>query len=268
MLSTQMIHDRRIQPRSNLLRPTSHFPKVAGAEEVEVERVTVRRRIGLGRNAGQWADGLARALEMIATVLNLLVDVLRLEHFVKVLHADLATGTRVVGRVVLPGLGVDAPARAVPLLAQRVVEAEAADQDDLLASFAESGHLRVRVPSVDVAGVVPTQDLSELLVGGFAGALPFHGDDDRFAGVLVEELEDRVGEVAEVLWSGEGDGEHGMNEDQAIVVWVIGAGGLYPNVEEAHPILELLFRGDGLASYRRQGIVMRGRVVGAWNGQG
>lgn len=208
------------------------------------------------------------ALEVRFRELDFLVNVLRVHDLVEVLHADVAAWTGCVGGVVGPGLGVDAPACAVPFIAQAFFESEAAEEDDFVARFADGRDAGCGVPSADVARIVVAQDARELGVGGVAGAFAFEGHDDRFAGVAVEEGEDVVDEVAEVFVACQGDGEDAVDEDEGVFGEVFGAFGLDSDIEEADAVIELFPGADGLASDGGKGTEAGWGVVGAGDGEG
>lgn len=64
------------------------------------------------------AHALRRPAQVLLRVADLLLDVLRLEDFVEILHADVAAGAGRVRGVVRPGGRVDAPSRTAPLVMQ------------------------------------------------------------------------------------------------------------------------------------------------------
>ena len=276
MLATQVRHHRRVDLGRDLLRPRPDLPKVGRGQEVDVEwelaaRVvrhpagTVAAHVRAAR--GVVVPAAAAALEQVARKLNFLVDGLGLHDLVEVLHADVAAGTHGAGRVVGPDVAVDAPAFAAPFFLQGFVEREAAHQDDLAARLAQARDAGLGEPGLRV-GVVFLQDLGELGVGAVAGAFAFEGEEEGFAGVGVEEVENVGVEVFEVLCAGEADGEDGVDQDQLVRVGLVGRGDLDAQVEEAHAVLELFFRTDCLTSYRGRGVVVRWTVMRAWDGEG
>lgn len=233
MIPTQPLHTSRIDLCRNLLGPRTHLPKVTRAQKVDVDGCLLPIALGT-------VDAAPTAIEMGATVINLAPDILGFEDLVEVLDAEVAAAAERVGRIVGPAGGVNADAAAVVVALQGVVEAEAPDQHDLAAHFAERGDPWLGVPRARVGGdVVVFDDLAELGVGGVAGAFALQAHEQRFARVLAEEAEDVVVEVAEVFFAGEGDGEDGVDEDERLVG---GRFGLDPQVEEAHTVLHLVPR--------------------------
>ena len=169
--------------------------------------------------------------------------------FVKVLDAEVAVAAGAVFAVVGPLLSVDAPAAALPAaVAHVVVEAEAADDDNLAAGLAEGGDFGLGPPAVAaLVDVAVLEVLGHPTVGGLAGALTFETHDEGLAGVVVEEAIQVLEHVGKVLGAGEGDGKRAVDEGEGVVVR---AGG-EANVEEAHAVAELLGHADGLATQPR-----------------
>lgn len=174
MLTTEMLHNRRIDRGRDLLRPRVDVPEIARAQEVDIQRILLPARLLLMSSFLE--ETLSTPFQLRLRILDLLLDARRLEHLVEVLHADIAARARRAGRVVGPDVRVDAPAFAVPFLLQRVVELEASDQDDFAARFAEGRHAGLREPLLEV-GVVVFQDAGELLVGAVACAFAFDAED-------------------------------------------------------------------------------------------
>lgn len=52
-----------------------------------------------------------------------------------------------------------------------------------------------------------------------------------------------------------------MDEDEAVFGGVVGAFGLDSDIEEAHPVIQLVFYADCLATDGGEGLMMRGGVV-------
>ena len=121
---------------------------------------------------------------------------------IKVLHADVAARTRGAGRVVRPDRGCNAPAFAIPLGLELVVDVEASQEDDLAARFTERGDARLSEPLLRIR-VVVFEDAAELLVCAIARAFALEADDERLGGVGVEEFANVFVEVAEVFGAGE-----------------------------------------------------------------
>lgn len=151
------LYDRRVQFRRNLLGPTPHFPEITGTQEIDIERLLGRRIRAHGSYARQNAHALCRSLQMVLRVLQFFVDILRLEHLVEILNANVAARACTIRGIVRPRFGIDAPTRAVPFVLQAVVEREAPHQHDLVSGFAEGGDPRGGKPATDVPGVVVAQ---------------------------------------------------------------------------------------------------------------
>ena len=261
-----MLHARRVDLCGNLLGPRANLPEIARRQEIDVQRDPLAVLLPRLHRSGLELAA-SRPLHLRRGVRDLLIDGRGLHDLIKVLDADVAAGARGRGRVVGPDGGVDAPALAVPLRLELVVDVEAAQQDDLAAGLAKGGNTRLREPLLRV-GVVVFEDAAELLVGAVAGAFTLEADDEGLGGVGVEEVTDFLVEVGKVFGAGEGDGEDGVDEDEFVRGWLIGGGDLDAQVEEADAVFELFAGGDGLAADRGRGGVVSGGVVGAGDGEG
>ena len=261
-----MLHTRRVHPRSNLLGPRVHLPKVTRAQEIDIQRHLLLPTLQRGHVVGI-IFAASTPLHLLGGVLDLLGHVLALHDLVEVLDADVAAGGGGAGRVVGPDRGADAPALAVPEPLHAVVEVEAAEQYGFAARFAEERDSGLREPLLQV-GVVVFEDVAELLVGAFAGAFALEADDEGFGGVLVEEGADVGVEVAELFGARQADGEDGVNEDELVGGGVVGVWDLDAQIEEADAVLELLEGRDSLAADGGWGFVVRGCVVGSGDAEG
>ena len=61
------------------------------------------------------------------------------------------------------------------------------------------------------------EDSRDLLIRVLAGTFAFETEEDGFAWVLLQEVEDVVEQVAEVFVARERDGEDAVDEDQSVV---------------------------------------------------
>lgn len=105
--------------------------------------------------------------------------------------------------------------------------------------------------------------IAQVAIVAATGALALDAHEDGLSGVLVEELVDAVDHLAEVLDTGQTDGEGAVDESQLVIVQVDGD----TDVEEADAVAELLGDADGLAANRGQGGMTGRRVVSARNGE-
>ena len=125
----------RVEFGSDGLGPAADVPEIRRREEVEVERRGFGFVLVITPFLFHWTLDGGGALKVVAAELDLLVDVIFFHHLAEVLYANVAS--RVVGCVVRPVVGVQAPACAVPLALEAARELEAAHQHDAAAHFAE-----------------------------------------------------------------------------------------------------------------------------------
>ena len=109
--------------------------------------------------------------------------------------------------------------------------------------------------------------MAQLVVRGLAWALALDAHDDGLAWVRIQKAADLVDEVAEVLVARDRDGEDTVHKDEAVLGRVCGGFGLDADVEEAHAVVELVARRDGLAAHGGKRFVAGGTVVGAGNAE-
>ena len=275
MASTQIIDDGRIHLGSDPFRPSLDVPEIRTAQKIDVEGLFGRRfrllllLIGLDIQPPRDAsDVYSRTIELRLAVLDLDLDVLRLHDLAKVLHTHISAGTDVTGGIVLPGLGIDAPSSLWGVFVpQRIVQGKATHQHDLASRFTQGRDPRRRVPPSRVRGVVISQAAGELGVGVVARSFTLDGHDDRLGGVGVQKGQDVIDQVAEITLPSQRDGELAMHEHQSVFGRVIGVFGLDADVEKADAVVELLGHADGLALHGRKGVVVRGRVMCAWDAE-
>lgn len=196
MASAQMLGDRRIHLRRDLLRPGINLPEIARTEEVNMQWHLLA--LGLLPIVGEERTGAA-SLEMVARIGDLLVDRRSFQDFVEVLHHDVSRRAGCVGRVVGPVLRVDAQPAPVPLFSEFLLEAKSSQENDLTPSFTQGRHAWLSEPSVFVPEIMVLQDARELLVGPFPDAFSFQREDQRLAWVVLEELQDVVVQVPEMF---------------------------------------------------------------------
>lgn len=257
--ATDVINGSRVDLGGDFLGPGIRLPEVACTQEVDKE----------GELAGsvricqltEWIASLARAVDVLLHILNLLIDVGRLLHLVEVLDADVASRTGGIGRVIRPRRGINAPAGPAVVLLHFVKQVEAADKNHLATCLTQGRDLRPHPPPTTLLGVVVAQDTGELFVRCLASALALDRDDQGFGRVLFQEVVHLVHQVAEVLGPCQRDGEDAVHQTELFLARILGVMRLHTDVEEAHAVVQLLARAHGLATDRGWGDVVGRRVV-------
>ena len=214
-----------------------------------------------GVGLGQSADAPRRACQVVLGIFNLLLDILRLEHLVEILHTHIAATADIVRGIIGPVLRVDAPTGATPFASEPFLQSEAANQHNFSPGFAQSRDPRRGKPVIDITCIMVPQNAAQLSIVCIPGALALDGHDHCFAGVAVEESEDLIEEATQIFRTCQGDGKHAVHEHEPVIVQIFRIFWLNPKIKKSNAVFKL-FGGRGrLTSDGREGTMARGRIV-------
>lgn len=201
MLNAQVLQHSGVDALGDLLRPALDVPEVTRAEEVQVDGLGLRGGVildavdfrGGGGGGGRGGEHLAASPRNVCgDEADFLLDVLRSEYLAEILYLDVAPRGGVVGGVVFPAGGVDAPLAPRPRPRPRV-QFEPADEHAFAPALLQRGDVGGGIPLFRIRGDdFIVQHLREGLVRDVEWALALEGYQHRFGRVGRQELVCRV----------------------------------------------------------------------------
>ncbi|CEJ94015.1 hypothetical protein VHEMI09572 [[Torrubiella] hemipterigena] len=262
--SAEVLNNGRVDLGGNSLGPAASVEEVTSTQEVDEEGGNVLVvLVAVVRHTGKQETLLGGTLKVAVAEVDLLFNVLTLANLIEVLDAELAAADLTILAVIRPSSGINAPAAAVVLTTERVINVETTDEDNTAASLTKSRDDGLGEPAVLAPVNHALEVTAGILVAALAGTFTLNAHEDCLAWVSVQKLVDLLEHVGEVLGAGQRDGECAVDKGELVVIGV----GRYTDIHESNTVLELLGNTNSLASNRGQGSVAGGRVVGARDGE-
>ena len=134
VLQAQILNNCGIQFRRDAIRPATDFPKITRRQEIDHQRLF--RFFVRKQKAWRRIFTSSSSLKVLNGVLNLLLNILRFQHLIKILDADIPTSTQRIWRIVCPARSIDAPARTPPFGLKALIKTETPYENNLTAGFA------------------------------------------------------------------------------------------------------------------------------------
>lgn len=250
--------------REALTGPLIDIEKITCAEEIDKqwEFVAALRLNGRSR----LINATTRLLAERFCVSRFLVHHGGFSDVVEVLYSGPPRRTSAVRGVIGPGRAVDTPSSAIPFTFQGVIIVEAPEKNNATSYITQGGHIWLGTPFSRIR-IMLFENFAELLIGSVSSPFAFDRKNQSLRWMLLQKFQDCVVEIAEVFRPSQRNGKDRVNEDELIIIIILGFGRLHSDIEESDTVRKLLLGRDGLTPHTWWSCMAGWRVVCAWDRQ-